>query len=175
MKNNIIQSSILIFFKNRFPLVIAYSILLVITGSPSIREIIYVMLILITILFLHDLLHEAGHAIMATLLGFKVTRFTTNRVYIENEPSSFEEIRLSKDRVKYAIVGIFGFITTTSTGYILLATGHNARPGMNPMEFYCWYFILLVYLLGDPWYLAQGSISMKGDSVGISAGFNISK
>ncbi len=170
-----VKDSLLTFLKNRFPLIIMFSLILTITMHLSVSEITLIILILTILLFLHSFLHEFGHAITASLLGFKVTRFTTNRVNIEDEPSTFEEIKSSMDKTKYGIIGISGCITTLSVGYILLSIAHNSRKGMDIIQFYIWYFTLLIYLLGDAGYLILGSISMKGDPVGISAGFNISR
>lgn len=169
------MDSVTNFFKNRFPLVIIYLFIFTLISPLNLKKLFYIMMILTITLLLHNLLHELGHAIGAILLGFKVTRFSLNRVYFEGEPSSLEEIENSSNKFEYGIIAISGCIITNLSGYILLLLVHNLRPGMDLLGFFCWIFILFIFLLGDNGYLIIGSIIMQGDPVGISAGFNISK
>ena len=169
------KGSILKFLKDRLLLVVIFSIIFAIIRHLNIREIIYFIVILTAVLVFHNLLHELGHAISATLLGLKIKRFTLNRVYLEDEPSSFEEIKNSKNKVKYGIVAISGSIITILFGYILLYFAHGLRQGIRLSDYLCWAFTLIIFLLGDCGYLMTGSLSIKGDPVGISAGFSISK
>lgn len=166
----------LTFLKNRFLLVLIFLIIIfVLIGPLNAKEVIYIIVVLTIVLLFHTSLHELGHAIAATLLGFKIIRFRINRVYLEDEPSSFEEIRNSYNNVKYGIVAISGSIITILFGYILLYFAYNLRQGIRLLDYLCWIFTLVVFLIGDSGYLMIGSLSMQGDPVGISAGLNISK
>lgn len=163
------------FLKNRFPLVIICLLVFALFIPLNLKQFIYIVLMLTIVLLVHDLLHELGHAIAAILLGIKITSFSINRVYLEDEPTSPGEIESSSNKTKYGIIAFSGCVITTFSGYILLFIAHNLRQGIGLDDFFYWLFILIIFLLGDSGYLMTGSISMQGDPVGISAGLDISK
>lgn len=166
--------NVLMFIKNRFLLAIILLIIVALISPININEGIYIIIISTIALILHSFLHELGHAIAAIFLGIKVSKFTINRVYFKDEPSSFQEIKNSNNRFKYGIIAVSGSLATILFGYILLFILHSLREGISLATFLVWLFTLIIFLLGDCWYLISSSVLMEGDSVGISAGFNIS-
>lgn len=171
-----LKAIILKYLKGRFlPVTVFVVLISIFTKFLNIKEIVYAVVILTSILLFHSFLHELGHAIAAILLNCKIEKFSINRVFLEEDPSSAEEIINSKNRVKYGIIAISGSTMTILFGYILLYFAHNLRHSMKLFDFLCWIFTLIIFLIGDCGYLVTGSISMEGDPIGISAGFNISK
>jgi hypothetical protein len=168
MKHSIIE-----FIKNRFFLVIIYMIIITKICDTNFKGFVFIILILTIALLLHSFLHECGHVIASNLLKIKVRKFSINRVYLEDEPCSPEEIKGSINKVKYGIIAVSGSVVTILCGYILLTCAHNLRQGMDLVSFLCWIFVLVIFLLGDCGYLIAGSISNRGDPAGVSAGLNI--
>ncbi|SCG83688.1 hypothetical protein DW1_2122 [Proteiniborus sp. DW1] len=92
---------------------------------------------------------------------------------MKDELSSFEEIRNSKNKVKYGIIAVSGSLITILFGYILLFVAHKSRYGIKLIYFLYCFFSLVVFLLGDTGYLIIGSLSLQGNLIGSFARFNI--
>lgn len=136
-------------------------------------SIIIILPFLLIALCLQHLIHEYSHALVANLLGEKVSKiqwFTYRvgtRVFYENEPDFEFQVKS-----KWAGIAGAGYIVTNCLAYILVVI-YIILQNSWLKAFLC--MLSMIFLFLDSLYFTLGSTFDFGDIIGVRKALNISK
>lgn len=128
------------------------------------------MAVIYTFIYSFSLIHEGGHAILASILN----EYSSFKIL----PYGFEVTykTLVEDRVglKWAVISGIPNLITLFVGYILFLNRKSFLHLKSEIKYLLLYVVILL-MIGDPFNLSIGPFLWGGDIFGIIAGLNINQ
>ncbi|MGB4291449.1 MAG: hypothetical protein WBJ37_01020 [Bacteroidales bacterium] len=132
----------------------------------------YVLSFLIFVIayLIFALLHEGCHAILSSIFN----EYSSFRILPFGFQVTFKTLVEDRAGIKWAVISGVPNILTLFTGYILFHIRKNFLCFRNEIR-YLFIYVVILFMIGDPFNLSIGPFIWGGDLYGITTGLSINQ